>query len=147
MVIVEPEGRAARHQRTSWLSSVPLLAFVVIAYVAFAAGGADFVLTRFTVAMPSGGSWQISLGDMMLAFSLFVLFFEILKSTRTGGNSQTATGYVFRADYVTANGRPLLDAQGRVSPVMTTVLPVLFGPTSTVGSITRPSSSVIERPR
>jgi len=87
MVIVEPEGRAARHQRTSWLSSVPLLAFVVIAYVAFAAGGADFVLTRFTVAMPSGGSWQISLGDMMLAFSLFVLFFEILKSTRTGGNS------------------------------------------------------------
>jgi Flp pilus assembly protein TadB len=87
MVIVEPERRAARHQRTSWLSSVPLLAFVVIAYVAFAAGGADFVLTRFTVAMPSGGSWQISLGDMMLAFSLFVLFFEILKSTRTGGNS------------------------------------------------------------
>jgi hypothetical protein len=45
------------------------------------------VLSRFTVAMPSGGSWQISLGDMMLAFSLFVLFFEILKSTRTGGNS------------------------------------------------------------
>ena len=37
--------------------------------------------------MPSGGEWQISLGDMMLAFSLFVLFFEILKSTRTGGNS------------------------------------------------------------
>ena len=43
--------------------------------------------TRFTVSMPSGGEWQISLGDMMLAFSLFVLFFEILKSTRTGGNS------------------------------------------------------------
>ena len=34
-----------------------------------------------------GGEWRISLGDMMLAFSLFVLFFEILKSTRTGGNS------------------------------------------------------------
>jgi hypothetical protein len=88
MVIVEPEDKVVRHhRRTSWLSSVPLLAFVVIAYVAFAAGGADFVLTRFTVAMPSGGAWQISLGDMMLAFSLFVLFFEVLKSTRTGGNS------------------------------------------------------------
>jgi hypothetical protein len=60
---------------------------VVIAYVAFAAGGADFALTRFSVSMPSGGVWQISLGDMMLAFSLFVLFFEVLKSTRTGGNS------------------------------------------------------------
>ena len=88
MVIVEPEERVVHHyRRTSWLSSVPLLAFVVMAYVAFASGGADFALTRFTVAMPSGGEWQISLGDMMLAFSLFVLFFEILKSTRTGGNS------------------------------------------------------------
>ena len=88
MVIVEPEQRTARpYQRTGWLSSVPLLAFVVAAYVAFAAGGADFTLTRFTVSMPSGAAWNISLGDMMLAFSLFVLFFEVLKSTRTGGNS------------------------------------------------------------
>lgn len=88
MVIVEPEERVVRHyRRTSWLSPVPLLAFVVIAYVAFAAGGADFTLTRFTVPMPSGAVWNISLGDMMLAFSLFVLFFEVLKSTRTGGNS------------------------------------------------------------
>jgi hypothetical protein len=88
MVIVEPEERVVRHyRRTSRLSSVPLLAFVVAAYVAFAAGGADFTLTRFTVSMPSGAAWNISLGDMMLAFSLFVLFFEVLKSTRTGGNS------------------------------------------------------------
>jgi hypothetical protein len=88
MVIVEPEERVVRHyRRTSWLSSIPLLAFVVIAYAAFAAGGADFILTRFTVSMPSGAAWTISLGDMMLAFSLFVLFFEVLKSTRTGGNS------------------------------------------------------------
>jgi hypothetical protein len=87
MVIVEPEERVVRHRRASWLSAVPLLAFVVIAYVAFAAGGADFVLARFTVAMPSGGAWQISLGDLMLAVSLFVLFFEVVKSTRTGGNS------------------------------------------------------------
>jgi hypothetical protein len=34
-----------------------------------------------------------------------------------GGNSQTATGYVFRADYAVAGGRPALDAQGRVAPV------------------------------
>jgi hypothetical protein len=88
MVIVEPEERVVRHyRRTNWLSSIPLLAFVIAAYVAFAAGGADFTLTRFTVPMPSGAVWNISLGDMMLAFSLFVLFFEVLKSTRTGGNS------------------------------------------------------------
>jgi hypothetical protein len=88
MVIVEPEERVVRrHRRMSWIASVPLLAFVVMAYAAFAAAGADFVLTRFSVAMPSGGVWQITLGDMTLAFSLCVLFFAILKSTRTGGNS------------------------------------------------------------
>ncbi|MGZ5863187.1 MAG: hypothetical protein ACXWKB_07880 [Methyloceanibacter sp.] len=88
MVIMEPEERAVRrYHRTSWISAVPLLAFVVIAYVAFASAGADFTLTRFSVAMPSGGVWAITLGDMVLAVALFVLFFEILKSTRTGGNS------------------------------------------------------------
>jgi hypothetical protein len=88
MVIVEPEERGVRrYQRHSWISAVPLFAFVVIAYVAFASGGADFALTRFTVAMPSGGAWTITLGDMVLVVALFVLFFEILKSTRTGGNS------------------------------------------------------------
>lgn len=87
MVILEPEEKVGRYRRTSWLSSIPLLAFVVVAYVAFVAGGADFTLTRFFVSMPSGTVWNISLGDMMLAFALFVLFFEVLKSTRTGGNS------------------------------------------------------------
>ncbi|MGO8841214.1 MAG: hypothetical protein ACLQF1_08815 [Methyloceanibacter sp.] len=88
MAIVEPEERTVRrYRRTSWVASVPLLAFVLMAYVAFASAGADFTLNRFSVTMPSGGAWQITLSDMMLAFSLFVLFFEILKSTRTGGNS------------------------------------------------------------
>jgi hypothetical protein len=43
--------------------------------------------------------------------------FENYASRYVGGNSQTATGYVFRADYAVAGGRPALDAQGRVSPV------------------------------
>ncbi len=90
MVIVEPtpEPRARYYrQRHGWLAAVPFLAFVVILYVALASAGADFALTRFTLTMPSGGVWAISLGDIILAVSLFVLFFEILKSTRTGGNS------------------------------------------------------------
>lgn len=90
MVVVEPppeERPVRRYQRQSWLTSVPLLAFAVLAYAAFAAAGADFALPRFSITMPSGGVWAITLGDMLLAFSLFVLFFEVLKSTRTGGNS------------------------------------------------------------
>ena len=89
MVMVEPpESRGVSYvQRTSFLSAVPLLAFVVIAYVAFAWAGADFNLPRFSPTMPSGGVWQITLSDMLLTVALFVLCFEILKSTRTGGNS------------------------------------------------------------
>ncbi len=90
MVVVEPlpeERYVRRHRRSSWITAVPLLAFVVMAYAAFAASGADLELTRFSVTMPSGGVWNISLGDILLAVALIVLFLEVLKSTRTGGNS------------------------------------------------------------
>lgn len=41
--------------------------------------------------------------------------FEHYTSTRTGGNSQSATGYVFSTDYLlTSEGLPAVDAQGRV---------------------------------
>src|SRR6185436_5259814 len=42
--------------------------------------------------------------------------FENYTSSRTGGNSQSATGYVFRADPVAAGGQPIRDAQGRIMP-------------------------------
>ncbi|HEY6508059.1 MAG TPA: hypothetical protein VIY56_08590, partial [Vicinamibacterales bacterium] len=43
--------------------------------------------------------------------------FENFTSRYVGGNSQTSTGYVFRADYATSSGRPALDSEGRVVPV------------------------------
>ena len=43
--------------------------------------------------------------------------FEWFRSTNTGGNSQTATGFVFDSDYLAAGGVPALDAQGRFIPV------------------------------
>lgn len=89
MVIMEPasEERKVHRHRSSWMAAIPLLGVVVLLYVILAEGGCDFTLTRFTIAMPSGGLWQISVADMLLTFALFVLFFEILKSTRTGGGS------------------------------------------------------------
>jgi hypothetical protein len=39
---------------------------------------------------------------------------------RTGGNSQSATGFVFLTDFLTtADGRPVLDANGELIPVFT----------------------------
>jgi hypothetical protein len=88
VMIDQPETKTVRETpRTTFLSAIPLLAFVVIAYVAFAWAGADFTLPRFTPTLPSGGVWQITLGDMLLTVALIVLFFEVVKSARTGGNS------------------------------------------------------------
>jgi hypothetical protein len=44
---------------------------------------------------------------------------EYYRSTRTGGNSQSATNYVFQSDYVQANGKPVYDASGVPIPVFT----------------------------
>jgi hypothetical protein len=42
--------------------------------------------------------------------------FEWFRSTNTGGNSQTSTGYVFYSDYLNAGGVPIYDGQGRLIP-------------------------------
>jgi len=69
------------------MSGMPLLVIPLLAYVAFAGAGADFSASRFPITLPSAGVWQLTLGDILLAVGLFLLFFEILKATRTGGNS------------------------------------------------------------
>lgn len=66
---------------------MPLLVVTLIAYVAFAGGGTDFAASVFPIRLPSGGAWQLTVGDILLALGLFLLFFEILKATRTGGLS------------------------------------------------------------
>ncbi|MGH6831883.1 MAG: hypothetical protein ACRECM_02500 [Methyloceanibacter sp.] len=83
-----PEPKVVRPRaRRSWMSGVPLLVIPLIAYVAFAGAGADFSASRFPITLPSAGVWQLTLGDILLAVGLMLLFFEILKATRTGGNS------------------------------------------------------------
>jgi hypothetical protein len=67
------------------IAALPLLIIPLLAYVVFAALGADFGAGRFDVPLPSGGSWQITLGDVLLAIGLALLFFEILKAAWTGG--------------------------------------------------------------
>ena len=83
-----PEPKVVRRrERLSWMSGMPLLVIPLLAYVAFAGAGVDFSTSRFPITLPSAGVWQLTLGDILLAVGLFLLFFEILKATRTGGNS------------------------------------------------------------
>lgn len=72
----------------------PLLTLPVLIYNVIAWGGAQFssvdaVRTRmdqdaFFVPMTSGVTWAITPGHAMIAVSLVMLFFELLKSTGTG---------------------------------------------------------------
>lgn len=47
----------------------------------------------------------------------FKFGFENFVTTRTGGNSQSATGYVFNTDYLVVGGTPALDANNQLIPV------------------------------
>lgn len=68
------------------LLSLPVLVYNLVA-ITLAGGFASQVATQrftdplFTISMTSGSPWPISLGDLLLAFSLVVLFIELLKST------------------------------------------------------------------
>ncbi len=73
-------------------ASVPLLAisFVLYNIVVFATGSAagDPLQTEvFSMGMMSGGRFSLNMGDGIIIASLILLFFEILKSTRTSNAS------------------------------------------------------------
>jgi Carboxypeptidase regulatory-like domain len=59
----------------------------------------------YFLSSPSLGSHDLKAG------------FEWFRSTNTGGNSQTSTGYVFYSDYLHQAGTPIYDSQARLIPV------------------------------
>ena len=80
-----PEGKAVRRGERRWVAAVPLLVIPLLAYVVLAGAGAEFGAPWFNLSLPSGGTWHIAPGDILLTAGLGLLFFEILKATRTGG--------------------------------------------------------------
>jgi hypothetical protein len=68
--------------------SLPWILLSLIAYNAIVfMTGTPFESVVLSVPMLSGALWQFTLGDLIVAGTLFLLFIEILKATRTGGNS------------------------------------------------------------
>jgi len=74
-------------------NALPLLALPVLLYnlvlltlkggVRTTEAAGQMGVTQFTIRMTSGGAWPVSIGDMLLASSLIVLFIELLKSTNS----------------------------------------------------------------
>lgn len=69
------------------IMQIPWLVLPVLAYVGVAVTGNSFDTTIIQVQMISGAAWTYTLADLLLSVTLIILFIEILKATRTGGNS------------------------------------------------------------
>ena len=75
------------------ITNVPLMVVPLIVYnlVLFGLLGTNiqspWADPIFVMDMISGATWIMTLGDLMIALGLILLFFEILKATRVGTNS------------------------------------------------------------
>lgn len=92
----EPQRRAGRSDM-GFLNLFPLLSLPVIIYnfIGLFAHTPEAALrvkdqlsgALFTVPMVTGGQWAVSGGDLLILFSMVLLFVELLKSTHTGAEA------------------------------------------------------------
>jgi hypothetical protein len=61
-----------------------LIPFAIYNIVAFLMPGVSWTSALTTVHMISGTDWTMSAGDILIAFSILLLFGEMMKSTRIG---------------------------------------------------------------
>jgi hypothetical protein len=80
---------AVRPRRRGIGGAIPLLAVLWLVYNAIVLVGASAVLDRqvWSLALPSGATWTMRGGEVLVAFGLVLLYVEMLKSTRTGTSS------------------------------------------------------------
>jgi hypothetical protein len=64
-----------------------LVPFAIYNIVAFLMPGVGWTGTITNVPMMSGGTWTMSLGDMLIVLAIILLFGEMMKSTRIGVRS------------------------------------------------------------
>jgi hypothetical protein len=69
------------------LLTVSLVIFVLLGLFAGDVGTPWYKLPSVEFRLMSGDLWQISRGDVFLAFSMVLLFVEILRATRSGAAS------------------------------------------------------------
>jgi hypothetical protein len=70
------------------LMIVPFIAYNLVIMGFVGAGNGDpWAVTVLSLPMLSGVEWRMDLGDLLIIFSLLLLFFEILKATRINANT------------------------------------------------------------
>ena len=61
-----------------------LIPFAIYNIIVFLMPGVSWTATLTSVHMMSGGDWSMSVGDMLIALAVLLLFGEVMKSTRIG---------------------------------------------------------------
>lgn len=69
------------------LMIVPFILYNVVIVGIVGAGVPTLDATVTSLSMMSGAVWTMSVGDLLIVIALVVLFFEVLKATRTGSSS------------------------------------------------------------
>ena len=64
-----------------------LIPFAIYNMIAFLTPGVSWTAPVTTVHMMSGQDWVLTWGDILLAFAIFLLWVELVKSTRAGMRS------------------------------------------------------------
>jgi hypothetical protein len=64
-----------------------LIPFAIYNMIAFLTPGVSWTSPVTTVQMMSGQDWVLTWEDILLAFAIFLLWIELIKSTRAGSRS------------------------------------------------------------
>jgi hypothetical protein len=59
-----------------------LIPFAIYNIVAFLMPGVSFAVPVFQVPLRSGATWPVAPGDLLIAFTMLMLLFEVVKTTR-----------------------------------------------------------------
>jgi hypothetical protein len=74
------------------LRAIPLMALAFILYNVLALSGLDLQRVLFKLAMPSTGTWEFRIADLIILITMILLFIELLKSTYTSASSMVDHG-------------------------------------------------------
>ncbi len=89
-MVIPLNDNAPQKASTMWIPPLlilPFLVYNIIVFFFFGTLEGGWATTVLSVPMVSGSVWTLSLSDTFLVVSLLLLFFEVLKSTRTGTGS------------------------------------------------------------
>ncbi|MEM7206522.1 MAG: hypothetical protein AAF434_01745 [Pseudomonadota bacterium] len=72
------------------LRFIPMLGFLWIIYnviMLTSDAGSTMASSLFSIGLPSGGSWAVNVGDLLIMVGVIALYVEVFKATRTTTSS------------------------------------------------------------